>query len=408
MANLGNYLFRGYISFFVVFYVAFVVYTIFIGIAAKVGYFDDVIFIDVRCGSQCNSDYGQQRCWRTDQVCVTFNGSQVCENRNIYSGCYEKYNYLRLKEIDKDATFILICVNVSFSVLFFLMVAFQNAKCFQKNYKYGNLSVVLRWAKMLSCAVAFPVSTVFFCFIDGGIFSKENYFLTSDFGYHNQNGFSGAMTGRPGQLKPNLFIVCITCGVVFNSLWMIHMFIGFPIKNGWMADAIALAPHMCDYEFCAARDGVTCDCDPESGLFACPCCASITNDETPSYSRSNPLRSIETRISANSPDEEEIHAHETITGRSPDADTASPPVIVERAKIQIIIPKIQDDESADIKKIPDDFRCVACKSNFKCMIAMPCSHLLFCEECCKKTIEKEMEKCAVCREKVEHYRRIYA
>jgi len=69
------------------FYVGFFAFIIAIGVSANIGYFDDVTFVKRNCNSYCTLNVALQTCERSVNVCVTANGTQVCETQLSYAGC---------------------------------------------------------------------------------------------------------------------------------------------------------------------------------------------------------------------------------------------------------------------------------------------------------------------------------
>ena len=51
--------------------------------------------------------------------------------------------------------------------------------------------------------------------------------------------------------------------------------------------------------------------------------------------------------------------------------------------------------------------CVACLDRRKVMVALPCSHLLYCEHCRSGAPQESLRHCAVCRKPVTSYMKIY-
>lgn len=61
---------------------------------------------------------------------------------------------------------------------------------------------------------------------------------------------------------------------------------------------------------------------------------------------------------------------------------------------------IEDEEN---ETVPNDIKCVICHDEPKCMVALPCAHVLYCKKC----FIYKTALCPICRTKVENHQRVY-
>ena len=61
---------------------------------------------------------------------------------------------------------------------------------------------------------------------------------------------------------------------------------------------------------------------------------------------------------------------------------------------------IEDEEN---ETISNDIKCVICHDESKCMMALPCAHVLYCKKC----FIYKTALCPICRTQVKNHQRVY-
>lgn len=69
--------------------------------------------------------------------------------------------------------------------------------------------------------------------------------------------------------------------------------------------------------------------------------------------------------------------------------------------LELFLKRVSKVEKRENPEIPDELKCISCKSAYKKILLHPCNHLCICENCMKY-----MKKCPVCYKKIEFFNEV--